>query len=104
MGNGGRGMTHVAAGFSMKVGDKLTGKVGAGYLAATKKLSTDAAYMDKHMGTEVNASLSYNLLKGLDVGVVGAYAWLGDFFKTSATDAGNPDNAYDLHARINYAF
>jgi hypothetical protein len=104
MGNGGRGMTHVAAGFSMKMGDKLTGKVGAGYLAATKKLLSDPSYMSKNMGTEFNASVSYNLMKGLDVGVVGAYAWMGDFFKTSATDAGNPDNAYDLHARINYAF
>ncbi|MDD5761968.1 MAG: hypothetical protein PHP88_05590 [bacterium] len=106
MGNGGRGLTHVAGGFTMKMGDKLTGKVGAGYLAASKllKAETAAGYKKKTMGTELNASLSYNLAKGLDVGVVGAYAFIGDFYKTSATSAGDPDNAFDLHARINYAF
>jgi len=106
MGNAGRGMMHLAAGYTQKLGDKLTGKVGAGYLAATKLLKSDVAlgYMKKNMGTEFNASLNYNIMKGLDVGVVGAYAWIGDFFKTGVTDADNPDNAYDLHARINYAF
>ena len=104
MGNAGRGMTHVAAGFTMKFNDKLSGKVGAGYLMATKKLKTDPDFRKKNMGTEVNANVSYNIMKGLDVGVVGAYAWIGDFFKTSAGDAGDPDNAYDLHARVNYAF
>jgi hypothetical protein len=104
LGNGGRGITHLAAGYNQKFGTKLSGKVGAGYLAATKKLKTDADYKKKSMGAEVNASVNYNLMKGLDVGVVGAYAFIGDFFKTSATDAGDPDNAYDLHARINYAF
>jgi len=52
----------------------------------------------------VNATVNYTLAKGLDVGLVGAYAWIGDFFKTSATDAGNPDNAFDVHARIGYVF
>jgi hypothetical protein len=106
MGNGGRGMMHLAAGFSMKMGDKLTGKVGAGYLQATKLLKSDEAlgYKKKNMGTEFNASVSYNLMKGLDVGVVGAYAWIGDFYRTSAASTGEPDNAFDLHARINYAF
>jgi len=104
MGLGGRGMMHAAGGFSMKMGDKLTGKVGLGYLAAVKKLKTDPTYMNKTMGTEVNASVNYTLAKGLDVGLVGAYALIGDFFKSSATDAGDPDNVFDLHARVGYVF
>jgi hypothetical protein len=106
LGNGGRGVTHIAAGYTQKFGDKLSGKVGAGYLQATKLLKTDEVlgYKKKNMGTEVNASVNYNLMKGLDVGVVGAYAFIGDYFKTSSGSAGDPDNAYDLHARINYAF
>ena len=106
MGNGGRGLTHLAAGYTQKLSDKLTGKVGIGYLAATKLSKADVAtgYIKKDMGTEFNASLNYSIAKGLDVGVVGAYALIGDFFKTSATDAGNPDNAFDLHARIGYVF
>jgi len=104
MGNGGRGMTHFAAGYTQKLSDKLTGKVGLGYLAATKKLKSDPSYMNKTMGTEVNATVNYSLMKGLDVGLVGAYAWIGDFFKTSATSAGDPDNAFDVHARLAYVF
>lgn len=104
---GGRGMTHLATGFTMKVGDKMSAKVGAGYLQASKLSREDKAlrpWMKKNMGTEVNATLNYSLAKGLDVGLVGAYAWIGDFFKTSATDAGKPDNAFDVHARLGYVF
>lgn len=105
--NGGRGIMLIAAGYSQKLGDKLTGKVGAGYLKANKLLvdssaGADASYKKKAMGTEVNANVNYNITKGLDFGLYGAYAWLGDFFKPSATT--DADNAYDLHARLNYAF
>ena len=41
-------------------------------------------------------------MKGLDFGVYAAYAWLGDGYKVSGLS--EPDNLYDLHARINYAF
>ena len=40
-GNGGRGMWHIGAGFSMPLGKQLTGKVGAGYLEASELLKTD---------------------------------------------------------------
>jgi hypothetical protein len=107
--NGGRGMWHAAAGYSQKFTDKVSGKIGVGYLAAVKMLkvssTTDPSFKDKEMGTEINASLNYNIMKGLDVGLVGAYAFIGDFFKTSATGSGSdPDDAYDIHGRINYAF
>jgi len=104
-GNCGRGITHVAAGYTQKLGDKLTGKVGAGYLAATKKLdNADATKKGKSMGTEVNANVNYNILKGLDFGVYAAYAWLGDFYKLNTAGAVDPDNVYDVHFRLNYAF
>jgi hypothetical protein len=101
-GNGGRGMWHVGAGYSQKFTDKVSGKFGAGYLRATEMLVGDATFRDEEMGAEVNASLNVNIAKGLDVGLVGAYAWIGDFFKTSSTS--DPDEAFDLHARVNYSF
>ena len=115
-GNCGRGIWHIGAGFSMPLGKQLSGKVGAGYLSASKTLdNADANRKGEGMGTEVNASLNYNIMKGLDVGVVGAYAWLGDFYKnkdTSATGTAirgvsgtkDPDDLYDVHMRLNYAF
>ena len=38
---GGRGLTHIAAGYTLKLGDKLTAKVGAGYLRANKLLLSE---------------------------------------------------------------
>jgi hypothetical protein len=102
--NGGRGMWHIGAGYSQKFTDKVSGKIGVGYLTATDKLVSDPSFKDKEMGTEINASVNYNIMKGLDVGLVGAYAFIGDFFKTSSTSSGDPDEAYDIHGRINYSF
>jgi hypothetical protein len=103
--NGGRGITHVAAGYSMKLGDKLTGKVGAGWLAATKKINVvDNTKKGKTMGTEVNANVNYNIMKGLDFGLYAAYAFLGDFYESNVSGAVNPDDVYDVHFRLNYAF
>jgi len=83
-GLGGRGITHFAAGASMQLMPKLTGKVGLGYLMATKKLSVaDTNRKGKGMGTELNANVNYNITKGLDFGLYGAYAWLG--ISTSST-------------------
>jgi hypothetical protein len=100
------GATMIAAGASMKVGDRLTAKVGAGYLRANQlapaALAGTNLNVSKKMGTEVNASLSYNIMKGLDFGLYAAYAWLGDGYKVSGSP--DPDNLYDLHGRINFAF
>ena len=115
-GNCGRGIWHIGAGFSMPLGKQLSGKIGAGYLSASKTLdNADANRKGEGMGTEVNASLNYNIMKGLDVGLVGAYAWLGDFYKNNNTGATgvpiigvsgtkDPDDIYDVHMRLNYAF
>jgi hypothetical protein len=109
--NGGRGIWHIGAGYTMKLMDKLTGKLGAGYLAAVKELkgSGGTAGIDdnkkgKTMGTEVNANVNYNIMKGLDFGLYGAYCWLGDFYQSKVSGAKDPDNVYDMHFRLNYAF
>jgi len=105
--NGGRGITHFAAGYSMKLSEKMTAKGGLGYLMATKKLTVaDANRKGKTMGTEVNANVNYNIMKGLDFGLYGAYAFLGDFYEFNTYPAGSsaPDDIYDVHFRLNYAF
>ncbi len=108
--NGGRGIWAVGAGYSVPV-DKWTFKVGAGYLAATKLLKIDedsnlanGERDGKQMGTEVNVKATYNLMKGLDVGVTGAYCWLGKFFKIPNQGDRDPDNVFDVNANIRYAF
>jgi hypothetical protein len=100
------GATFLAAGATMKLNDKMTAKVGAGYLRANQTpplaLAGTNLISSKSMGTEVNANLNFNIMKGLDFGFYGAYAWLGDAYKVPGSP--NPDNLYDLHGRINYAF
>jgi hypothetical protein len=102
--NGGRGLMLLAGGYNQKFGDKITGKVGFGYLAADKKRKSSATTeaKGKTMATEVNANVNYNISKGLDFGVYGAYAFLGKFYDRSAGE--NPDDLYTLHGRLNYAF
>lgn len=102
---GGRGVSHIAAGYTQKLGDKLTGKVGAGHLRANKLLVvTDDSRKGKTLGTEINGNVNYNIMKGLDFGVYGAYAWLGDYFESKTSSASDPDNVYSANMRLNYAF
>ena len=99
----GRGLWHVAAGASMAFTPRLKAEVNAGYAAAVKLRPTETSWRDKDLGTEVNAGLSFNVAKGLDVGVYGAYMWLGGFVKDGpgAADFKDPWTSY---ARVNYAF
>ncbi len=107
-----RGIIAVAAGFSMKLTDTLTGKVGAAYLQDAKN-TFEAAGDKKHKATEINANVNYNVTKGVDVGLYGAYAFLSDwksYSRTVGTDTAvvdltkDADNVYKVYARLNYAF
>lgn len=98
--NSGRGLMLVAAGYNQKFTDKIIGKVGAGYLAADKKRATTNG---KSMATEFNANVNYNISKGLDFGLYGAYALLGSFYDQTVS-ANDPDDLYILNGRLNYAF
>jgi hypothetical protein len=101
-GNGGRGIWHVAAGYSMNVTPKVKIEANVGYLAATDLYAVGDEFRDNDFGTEVNAGLHYNIAKGLDVGVFGAYVFLGDFVKDDATTSF--EDPWSTYARVNYAF
>ena len=108
LGNSGRGLWHVAAGYEQPLTKQLKGQVNVGYLAAVERLKDPVTGQTEDrkgngMGTEVNARLDYNILKGLDVGVVGSYVWLGDFF-TSRTTGESFKDPWTGYARINYAY
>ncbi len=105
-GNGGRGIWLVAAGYQQSVTAKVKAQANVGYLSATKKTKADdaAGMKGKDMGTEVNARIDYNIAKGLDVGVVGAYALIGDFYNSNAPDSNEIKDAWTTYARINYSF
>ena len=70
--------------------------------------SNESSWRDKDLGTEINAGVNYNIAKGLDFGLYGAYMCLGGFVKDPP--AGTPPTTFDFkdpyltYARINYAF
>jgi hypothetical protein len=98
----GRGLWHAAAGANMDVGKSIKLEANAGYAAAVKLAASDPASRDKDLGAEVNAGVNYNIAKGLDFGLYGAYLFLGDF--NLATPTSDPEDLWSGYARINYAF
>lgn len=114
--NQGAGLIHVAAGYSQKFNDKVSGGIGVGYLAAAEKRFRDwyrggtpqdfAFDTNSDMGFEVNANANYNITKGLDFGLYGAYATLGNAYDKTAdgTATQDPDDPWMVYARLNYGF
>ena len=102
----GRGMWTVAAGYGMPFSKQLKGEVNAAYLAAVKRLKSLSGVEEDRkgndIGTELNAQLTYNITKGLDVSGVGAYAWLGDFLNSKT--GSSVKDAWTTYAKINYAY
>jgi hypothetical protein len=111
--NKGRGIIALAAGYRMKFSDMLSGKFGVGYLTDTKNfIDTNSAGVgiSKHKATEINANVNYTLVKGLDLGLYGAYAFLTDWedYGKGAVNVANmtrdADDIYKAMFRMNYAF
>ncbi len=103
MNNGGAGVTFLTAGAAMNVTPKITVKGNLGYMTANQLTGDQKiAGNGKSMGTEVNATVSYNVMKGLDAGLTGAYVFAGNYYK--ATGAESPTDPYALTAKINYAY
>jgi hypothetical protein len=104
LGMQGRGIWHLATGYSQSFTKQLKGETNLSYTSVTKRLAgADSSSKGNSLGTELNAAVHYNILKGLDVGLVGAYLWLGDYFQYNNGDPKVKD-AYTTYARINYAF
>ncbi|MEW6720881.1 MAG: hypothetical protein AB1346_10575 [Thermodesulfobacteriota bacterium] len=116
LGNSGRGLWHIAAGYSQDFTSKLRGAVNVGMLQAVDTYKTAANNVDtaaagairadrkKDIGTEFNARVDYLIGKGLDVSLVGAYLMLGDFVQNDAGELEFKDSYYMGYARLNYSF
>lgn len=102
--NYGRGVLAFAAGYKQKFSDTLSGKIGAGYLADAENIV--GAPFKKHKAFEVNANVNYVLVKGVDLGLYGAYAFLTDWedFSAMADPTTEADDVFKLYARLNYGF
>lgn len=104
LGNSGRGLWHIAAGYNQKFSEKLKGEVNIGYLAATDLLDGESAYRDKDFGTEINARVDYTITKGLTASLAAAYLMMGDFVTDGPGEPEFEDSYYMGYALLRYNF
>jgi hypothetical protein len=94
-------------GASFKPMDKL--KIGADLWYA--KRQNDVLYVDplsptgfraeSKLGTELDVRVTYQLVEGLNLDLVGAYLWAGD---AVSVDGNNNENPYELGAQLSLSF
>lgn len=109
--NGGRGVWMIGAGYNQKFTDSLSGEANIGYMAASQLYQFDNDVgRDKSMGTEINATVTKNIQKGLDISLTGAYMFMGDFMRN---DDGTTDgvaasekfkDAWTSYVRVAYKY
>ncbi len=108
--NSGRGIWIIAAGYGQKFTDRVSGNFRIGHMEATELYSDDKdGGRDEDMGTEINATVTVKIQKGLDISLVGAYAFWGDFVRDLPASPGDPDeptfeDSWATYARLAVKF
>jgi hypothetical protein len=108
------GITTVLLTSNTKLSEKLNLESGLGFLWSSQDRIVNK---ENYMATELNAGLNYHVTKGLSVGVLGAYAWTGDFYKvteaqaaeynataTNHVSSNDPVDMWRTVVRANYSF
>jgi hypothetical protein len=85
-------------GASIKPFDKLTITGDVWY---AKHVQDDYITNEKNLGTEVDLVLTYQLIEGMNVDLVGAYLFAGD---ATATDGNNDEDPYEIGSRFSISF
>jgi hypothetical protein len=88
-------------GTKIKPMDKLTVTVDLWYAELAEERATN---VDETLGTELDVKVTYELVQGLNLDVVGAYLWADEgVYKQTA---GNPseENPYEVGARLSLSF
>jgi len=67
------------------------------------KLAEKNADKKDKLGVEANLKITYKLIEGLDLDIVGAYLWAGDAFETN-NDGKNVKNPMEVGTRLSLSF
>lgn len=86
------GIAGLFANAQFPLTEKLSGKVGLGYLRSAEERAVNG---NSYMGAEVNGSLFYSLSSNVTITLTAAYAQTGDFFEVSAAEASASGKALD---------
>jgi len=87
----------VNVGATFKPMDKLSITADLWYA----RLDEDNAFGENKLGTEADLIISYKLVEGLTLDVVGAYLWAGD---AVSVDGKNDTNPYEFGTRLSLSF
>jgi hypothetical protein len=95
----------VNLGTSVKPMDKLKVDVDLWYAERQEDLvynrGTAAQRSEGKLGTELDVKVTYQLVEGLNLDLVGAYLWAGD---ATSVDGNNQEDPYEVGARLSLSF
>lgn len=90
-------ITAVNLGTTVKLSDKLSVTGDVWYAM----LNEDDAYNQDKLGTELDLKVTYQLIEGLTLDVVGAYLFADD---ATSLDGNNDENPYEFGTRLSLSF
>jgi len=93
------GLTAGGIGLTFKPMDKLSITTDLWYA----ELTEDNAFGENELGTELDVKVTYQLVEGLNLDLIGAYLWAGDAIDGNA-DGNNDEDPYEIGARLSLSF
>jgi hypothetical protein len=91
----------VNVGSTIKPMDKLKIAVDLWYAELDEDIVFAPGVSEGDLGTELDVVVTYQLVEGLNLDLIGAYLWAGD---AVSADGDNDENPYELGARLSLSF
>jgi len=91
----------VNLGTTIKPMDKLKVTVDLWYAELEEDVVFAPGVEEDELGTELDVKVTYELVEGLNLDLVGAYLWAGDAI---SADGDNDDDPYEFGARLSLSF
>jgi hypothetical protein len=88
-------------GASMQPMDKLKVAVDLWYAKAQEDIVFADGSKEDYYGTELDVRVTYELVEGLNLDLVGAYLWAGD---ATSLDGNNDEDPYEFGAQLSLSF
>lgn len=88
-------------GATFKPMDKLKVAMDLWYAERDEDIVFAPGVEEGELGTELDVRITYQLVEGLNLDLVGAYLWAGD---AVSTDGSNDDDPYELGAQLSLSF
>lgn len=101
------GITNIMAanaGTTIKPMSKMAVSFDVWYAMLAEDITLSNGQEENELGIEVNVAVSYKLVDGLKLDVVGAYLFAGDATNGEAVINGNDENPFEIGSRLSLSF